>query len=196
MLYFPCPTCANKLSAADDHVGRKVRCPECQGVLTVPVGSSVAERPRERERLPPAEDDDRPRRREDDRVRRDEDPGPRRRDADVRPRRRDEDEDDRPRRRYDEDEDDRPRRRRRRRGGEYADCPNCGAPDPTRVHWTWWGGLIGPAIINTVRCRDCGTSYNGVHGDYNTVRIILYTVIPGVIVLALLICAGVAANLH
>jgi hypothetical protein len=75
----------------------------------------------------------------------------------------------------DEEEEDRPRRRRPPgRPGRWARCPNCGARDASRVHYTLWGGLIGPLIINTVRCRDCGTQYNGVHGDYNTGRIAIF----------------------
>src|SRR5262249_54031339 len=56
--------------------------------------------------------------------------------------------------RYNDDYDDRPRRSLRRRS-QWADCPNCGAHDPAKVSYTWWGGFIGPAIINVVRCQEC-----------------------------------------
>jgi len=49
------------------------------------------------------------------------------------------------------------------------------------VHYTFWGGLIGPLFINTVRCKECGTSYNGKHGDYNTVRIAIFVAVCMVI---------------
>jgi len=90
--------------------------------------------------------------------------------------------------RYDDREDDYEPRRRPdvRRLGVWADCPRCGAPDPTRVSYTWWGGFLGPALINTVRCRECRTQYNGVHGDYNTMRIVFYTLICFAIVLPLI----------
>ncbi len=64
---------------------------------------------------------------------------------------------------------------------QWAPCPSCGGDDATRVHWTFWGGMIGPAIINVVRCHRCGASYNGVHGDYNGGRIAIYVVISIVI---------------
>ena len=28
-----------------------------------------------------------------------------------------------------------------------------------------------------MRCTDCGTQYNGVHGDYNTTRIVIFVVV-------------------
>jgi hypothetical protein len=92
----------------------------------------------------------------------------------------DDDDDDQPRRRRDEDnedeeEEDRPRRRRRLRRGKYAECPNCGCPGhATRVGFTWWGGVLGPALFTHVRCRDCATCYNGKTGNYNTTAIAIY----------------------
>ncbi|HJZ56425.1 MAG TPA: hypothetical protein VKE74_15780 [Gemmataceae bacterium] len=86
-----CPGCSSRLSVADAAAGKTARCPQCQGLMTVPAlveGSLVIAPPQ-----PPAAD----RRRK------------------SRPRY--EDEDDRPRRRrYEDDEDDRPRRRRRSDG--------------------------------------------------------------------------------
>ena len=101
---------------------------------------------------------------------------PRPRRDEVSDERRRRDEDDRDRRRDDED-DDRYDVRRRGADGDWMPCPNCGAERAERVKYTWWGGVIGPAIINVVRCRRCRTSYNGVHGDYNGGRIALYTVV-------------------
>src|SRR5690349_17157571 len=75
----------------------------------------------------------------------------------------------RPRRRprdRDEDYEDKPRRRRPQ-PGPYADCPQCGCPGHAdRVTFTWWGGLVGPAMFNHVRCRRCDTCYNGKTGNY------------------------------
>src|SRR5262249_1933785 len=91
--------------------------------------------------------------------------------------------------RYNDDYDDRPRPSLRRRR-QWADCPNCGAHDPAKVSYTWWGGFIGPAIINVVRCQECGTQYNGIHGDYNTTRILIYTGVGIGIGLAFAVCVG------
>jgi hypothetical protein len=154
MARIACPSCAKNLNVPDQYAGKKVKCPACQAVMTVPAAAPPrppAEEPVEvtpvapsgRRAAPPPVPD------------------------------RDEDSDDRPRRRprYDDDEDDRPRRRRPiRRGSEFAPCPYCGAADATRVYWTFWGGWIGPLIINQVRCNECGTNYNGTHGDYYNPR--------------------------
>jgi hypothetical protein len=194
------------MSAAEEHVGRKGKCPSCQHIMvipspvsTTPLNENVTQAPASRAAPPRkhrAPEDDEPvvanpideaddggsrrgRRRRDD----DEEDRPRRRPA--RALRDDEDDEDRPRgrRRHEDDEDDnRPRRRRRPRRsrfrGEFADCPNCGARgDATRQSFTWWGGLLGPAMINCVSCNHCGTSYNGEHGDYNTTRILIYVLV-------------------
>ena len=36
MLGFPCPSCQKKLQVNDEHAGKKVKCPGCGGVSTVP----------------------------------------------------------------------------------------------------------------------------------------------------------------
>ncbi|HVS39440.1 MAG TPA: hypothetical protein VMS17_28035 [Gemmataceae bacterium] len=165
-----CPNCGKTLNVADQYAGKKVRCPNCQGVLMVPPLGAVAQpeqampRPRPPSAamppLPPADDPYvAPR------------PGQRRPDYDD-PRRRPPRDDD-----YPPD----PRMMRRRRGPEWAPCPSCGCEDATKIGWTFWGGWIGPAIINCVRCHRCGTTYNGVHGDYNGGRIAIYVVVSIVI---------------
>ena len=58
--------------------------------------------------------------------------------------------------------------------------------------------MIGPAIINVVRCHRCGTSYNGVHGDYNGSRIAIYIVVSivlGLLIAGLVIALNVAEQL-
>ena len=54
------------------------------------------------------------------------------------------------------------------------------------------GGMVGPLIINHVRCNRCGTAYNGNHGDSNTTRIVLYIVASFGIALAFVALAAVA----
>ncbi len=73
-------------------------------------------------------------------------------------------------------------------------CPNCGHPDNTRIRWTWWGGLIGPAIINHVRCNHCGTAYNGKSGKSNNTAITIYFVVTLVMALGIVVvCGGLGA---
>jgi hypothetical protein len=114
-IQFTC-SCGRKLQAAEEHAGRRVKCPACGGETTVPADSSavqpaevVPSRPaavQAEEPPPPAADDER----DDDRPRR-------RRQKD------DDEDDDRPRRRRrdDDEDDDRPRRRRRREDDEDDD---------------------------------------------------------------------------
>jgi hypothetical protein len=115
-IQFDC-SCGRKLQAADEHVGRRVKCPACGAEMTVP-GDKTAVQPVEavpsrpgpvqaEEPPPPVADDDRPRRRRREDDERDDD-----RDDD-RPRRRrkwdDEDKD---------DEEDEPRRADRATSGK------------------------------------------------------------------------------
>lgn len=72
-------------------------------------------------------------------------------------------------------------------------CPNCGDTANSKVHWTWWGGLIGPLIINTVACNSCNTHYNGKTGNYNTVAISIYFGIFATLGLILTICSILGA---
>jgi hypothetical protein len=169
MIRFPCPRCGATISAADDYANRKGKCPRCREVTTIP-SAGVQASPPARKRRPTA--DEQAHAEPEEALAAEEDlPRRRRRDDDA-------EVDDRPRRhrRRDEYEDDdaRPRRRIRRRG-PYADCPNCGCPGfATKSSYTWWGGFVGPMIISCVRCQECGTRYNGTHGDYSTTRILIY----------------------
>jgi uncharacterized protein (DUF983 family) len=178
MVQVRCPSCGKTLKVPDAYAGKKAKCPECQETLAIPeapVEETPAAAAAGRQAPPPIPDED--------------PPGVA--SVEVTPLRRPRDDyDDRPRRRPRDDDDDRPRRRPLARG-EWADCPQCGANEATRVHWTFWGGMIGPAIINTVRCGRCSTSYNGVHGDYNTSRIAIYMVVS--IVLGLILAGFLIA---
>jgi len=113
-------------------------------------------------------------------------------------RRRDDDDD------YEEDDDydDRPRKKRRRRGPKdgtpmgdygYAICYKCGADAASRVGWTFWGGIIGPALISHVRCGRCGATYNGRSGKSNDTAILIYVLVSLGIGLAVIGIGAIAA---
>jgi hypothetical protein len=122
-----CPDCQRTLRVPDNLLGKKVKCPGCQGMFTAAGGngggaggvvrSDEVPPPLPRRREP--EEDDRRERRRDDHV---EERSARRRDdvEDRRERRRDDDYDDRPERRRDDDYDDYDDRRSRRRD-DYDD---------------------------------------------------------------------------
>lgn len=59
---------------------------------------------------------------------------------------------------------------------EYVPCPKCGNSDVKRVGYTWWGGALGPRMLNHVKCNACGTTYNGKTGGSNTTGIIIYSI--------------------
>jgi transposase-like protein len=60
---------------------------------------------------------------------------------------------------------------------QYAPCPNCGSTNATKVKYTWWGGVLGPALFNHVKCTNCNTQYNGKTGKSNTNSIIIFFVV-------------------
>ncbi len=61
--------------------------------------------------------------------------------------------------------------------GAGPSCPRCGGTQATPVTFTWWGGLIGPKLLNHVRCTSCRYAYNGKTGRSNTTGIIVYTAV-------------------
>ena len=66
-----------------------------------------------------------------------------------------------------------------------APCPTCGKTDATKVTYTWWGGALGPRMMNHVKCNNCGTGYNSKTGKNNTMPIVIYFVVI-VVVFAIL----------
>ena len=57
----------------------------------------------------------------------------------------------------------------------FQKCPCCAAPTPTRIRFTLWGGVIGPALLSLVQCAACGIHYNGKNGSRVEKTIRLYT---------------------
>ena len=43
----------------------------------------------------------------------------------------------------------------------FAGCPFCGKSEAEKVGFTWWGGVLGPKLLNHVKCLGCGKKYNG-----------------------------------
>jgi uncharacterized protein (DUF983 family) len=68
---------------------------------------------------------------------------------------------------------------------EFAPCPHCGEANAEKLRFTWWGGVLGPKILNHVKCRGCGKNYNGKSGKDNTTGIVLYSVVVGILALGL-----------
>lgn len=66
---------------------------------------------------------------------------------------------------------------------EYVPCPKCGSTDIKKVGYTWWGGALGPKMLNHVKCNNCGTTFNGRTGGLNTMKILLYNVVVIIVVI-------------
>jgi transposase-like protein len=73
---------------------------------------------------------------------------------------------------------------------QYKPCPNCGSTNVEKVKFTWWGGALGPSMFTHVKCKNCGTQFNGKTGKSNQTNIILYFVASFVI--AFCACGGLA----
>lgn len=67
-------------------------------------------------------------------------------------------------------------------------CPRCGSPHLVRPSFTWWGGLIGPKLLNHTDCGSCGLGFNAKTGTSNATAIGIYLgcgVVLGLMVVAL-----------
>ncbi len=65
--------------------------------------------------------------------------------------------------------------------GQFAPCPTCRRPDAEQMKFTWWGRVLGPKLFTHVKCKGCGTAYNGKTGQSNTTNIVIYSVVLGAI---------------
>jgi transposase-like protein len=74
----------------------------------------------------------------------------------------------------------------------YVPCPQCRRPDPQKVGFTWWGGMLGPRMLSHVKCQSCGTAYNGKTGQSNTTGIVIYSVVLFVIGIAIVVVITLA----
>jgi hypothetical protein len=70
---------------------------------------------------------------------------------------------------------------------EYKPCPRCGSTDILKVEYSWWGGLLGPALVHEVRCKKCGMAYDGSSGRNIAQPIKIYFAIGLIIVVIIII---------
>ncbi|HTU21067.1 MAG TPA: hypothetical protein VMG10_23645 [Gemmataceae bacterium] len=178
-----CPGCQTPLRLRDDMAGKKIKCPRCATVVTVP-----GEEPVTVEAVSASDEITA------------EPPAPKARSKAARTR---------PcpecgeavaltastcrycKAPLDEDEDDEDYRRTRPR---YKPCPRCGEEGAKRVVWTPWGSFYGPALFTHVRCPGCGCAYNGRSGRSNLIPAIIFVSIPLFVILG--IFAGLGWYIH
>lgn len=77
----------------------------------------------------------------------------------------------------------------------YAPCPKCRSSAGEKIRFTWWGGILGPKILTHVKCRDCGSKYNGKSGKDNTAGIVIYSAVVAILVLGLVVVMFAALGL-
>ena len=73
----------------------------------------------------------------------------------------------------------------------YGVCPRCHSPHVRKPSWTWWGGFIGPSILNHWECQSCRYGFNPKTGRSTSGAIgIYFAVVMAIgIVLAVLLVA-------
>ncbi len=67
-------------------------------------------------------------------------------------------------------------------------CPQCGSFDLQKVNYTWWGGIIGPSLLNLTRCRACRFEFNGKTGASTRKAVIIYNVVGFAALVAIGLC--------
>jgi hypothetical protein len=72
----------------------------------------------------------------------------------------------------------------------YVPCPRCGSNDVERAVWTFWGSFYFTALFNHVRCQECNYGYNGYNGKSNLLPAIICVTIPALLI------AGVIGGLY
>ncbi|MCH2020845.1 MAG: hypothetical protein MK207_00085 [Saprospiraceae bacterium] len=71
---------------------------------------------------------------------------------------------------------------------KYKPCYNCNEINYTKYKYTWWGGLLGPKLLDHVRCNSCRKTYNGKTGLSNSRAIVIYWIaLLGIVLLFILL---------
>jgi predicted Zn finger-like uncharacterized protein len=157
-----CAGCKAAFKVKDEHAGKKMKCPKCGKIITIPKkDDEVIEDVEVVEEEPASE----------------ESPGNL---FDF------EDQLGQPRGKKEKAAQKPPEQPKGPTWGKYIACPSCGGREAKRVKWTWWGSFYGPKLFTHVRCVDCGFAFNGKTGDSNIVPMVLFVVIPLVLLIIVL----------
>ncbi len=70
-------------------------------------------------------------------------------------------------------------------------CPRCGSPHVQAVKFTWWGGLVGPKMMNLHKCLSCKLQYNAKTMQNAQQAILIYTLVGTAIGVIIMICGFV-----
>lgn len=77
----------------------------------------------------------------------------------------------------------------KRLGTRNRPCPRCSSKLSYQPAFTWWGGYMGPVMLNHVKCTQCGKGYNGKTGKSNNLIISIY--LGAISLLLLVVCGGI-----
>jgi hypothetical protein len=72
-------------------------------------------------------------------------------------------------------------------------CPQCRSPHLTTPGFTWWGGLLGPKLLNHTICGSCSFGFNAKTGKSNNTAIGVYLGVGaalGILIVVMRIAAG------
>ena len=58
-----------------------------------------------------------------------------------------------------------------------AGCPRCKSAAIHKPSFTWWGGALGPKMLNHRVCRDCGFGFNEKTRQSNGTAIAIYMIV-------------------
>jgi hypothetical protein len=73
--------------------------------------------------------------------------------------------------------------------GDGPACPKCSSTSTSPVKYTWWGGVLGPKLMNLQKCESCRFQFNRSTNKGVANAIIVYNVV--VIAVSLLILLAV-----
>jgi len=76
--------------------------------------------------------------------------------------------------------------------GGWTSCPRCQSPNIHRPTYTWWGGILGPALFKHAICRSCSLGFNYKTGKSNATAIGIYFAVIFVIAIAASIASAAA----
>ncbi len=66
-------------------------------------------------------------------------------------------------------------------------CPQCQSGNVHKPSFTWWGGLLGPRLLNHHVCNGCGLGFNGTTGKSNATAIGIYLAVGVGLAIVLLV---------
>jgi hypothetical protein len=64
-----------------------------------------------------------------------------------------------------------------RQTGDGPTCPQCNSDNTKEVKYTWWGGLLGPKMMNLQKCEGCGFQFNRVTRQSVKNAIVMYNLV-------------------